>query len=443
MSSAESSPEEVARLKEEIARLKKSQEAHTSSSRGRGRWRPVVAGVLILVAAVLAPLSVLATWASGQIQDTDRYLETVAPLADDPDVQDAVAVRIEQVVFSYLDLEAVTEELVTALQRPGLPPAAAVTLNALSGPLVSGVETFIRDRIDAIVRSDAFAQAWVEANRTAHAELVAALMGETGGAVEVDRGTVSVNLAVLINTLKTQLSDAGFGIAERIPEVEASFALVQSDDLARVQQLLGVLEALALWLPVLGLTLIAAAVYVARDRSRTLVVAGLAVAVSMLLLGATLNVLRPFYLDALPASSSAAAAGAIYDQLVSFIRFALRGVLVMALTVAVVAWFNASHGTGASARRALGGGLAAARRTRSGVGMDTGRVGAALAQYRGPLRVAVVGIAALAYLAQDHPTGGTALAFVLVTGVVLLLIELLATEPDRSEAEAGVPTGAS
>lgn len=51
----------------------------------------------------------------------------------------------------------------------------------------------------------------------------------------------------------------------------------------------------------------------------------MAVAGSMLLLGLALNVIRPFHLDALPPDSSEAEAGAVYDQLVSFIRFALRG----------------------------------------------------------------------------------------------------------------------
>ena len=40
-----------------------------------------------------------------------------------------------------------------------------------------------------------------------------------------------------------------------------------------------------------------------------------------------------------------------------------------------------------------------------------------------------MGLAAVGYLAQDHPTGGTALAFVLVTAVVLLVLEVLATPP--------------
>ncbi|MCP3424279.1 hypothetical protein [Nocardioides pinisoli] len=428
---AESPEEELARLRREVADLKASQQASTAGER-RGWWRPVVSGVLILLAAVVAPLSVLATWSNGHIQDTDQYLATVAPLAKDPDVQKAVAARIEEVIFSYLDVDAAVDEVVTALEDRGLPDRAAGTLEALSGPLATGVRNFVGDRVLALVQSDAFEQAWVEANRTAHDELVAALNGDPGGAVVIDRGTVNVNLATLINTVKKQLVDAGLGIAERIPEVSASFAIVQSDDLATVQSAVGALDEFSTWLPVVGLFLIGIAVLVARDRRRTLLASGLAVAASMLLLGVTLNVLRPFYLDALPASSSAAAAGAVYDQLVSFIRVALRGVLVIALTVAVVAWLSAPHGSGASARRGLTRGVAGLRGLRSRSGLDTGRFGVALATYRGPVRAAVVGVAALGYLAQDHPTGATALAFVLVTTAVLLVIEVLAPDPDRA-----------
>ena len=402
-----------------------------------------MAGLLVAIAALLAPLSVLSTWASGQIQDTDRYLATVAPLASDPDVQAAIVVRVEQVIYSYLDLDAAVDEVVGALEDQGLPPTAAATLSALAGPLTNGIRGFIHDRITALVASDAFETAWVEANRTAHSELVAALTGEGGGSVEIDDGAVSVNLAVLINTLKGQLVEAGFGIAERIPEVAASFTIVQSDDLATVQDLLGLLDNLSTWIPVVGLALLAAAVAISRDRRRWVLVSGLAVAGSMLLLGATLNAIRPIYLDALPESSSAAAAGAIYDQLVSFIRMALRGVGIVGLTVAVVAWFSAPRGAGASARTGLVRGIDGLRRGTTRAGLKTGKLGVTLAQYRGPIRIAVVGIAAAGYLAQDHPTGGTALAFVLGTAVVLLVLAVLAADPadvpeDDSEQTAPV-----
>ena len=430
---------EIARLEQELARLKGSVPA--AQPRRGGWWRSPIVALLILMVAVLAPLSVLSTWASGQLSDTDRYLATVAPLADDPAVQEAVSARLEQVIFSYLDIEAVTEEIVAALEDRDLPPAAATALRGLAGPLEAGVRNFVGERIQAVVESDAFATAWTEANRTAHEQLVAALLGDSDGAVRIDRGAVSVDLAVLINTVKAQLSDAGFAIADRIPEVSATFAIVQSDDLATVQKLLGLLDDLSTWVPVVGLGLLALAIVIGRDRRRVVLAAGLAVAASMLLLGATLNGIRPFYLDALPESSSVEAAGAVYDQLVSFIRYALRGLLVVALTVAVVAWMSAPTGSGAAARSGLTRGIAGVRRGAARGGLSTGRFGETLAQFRTPIRAAVVGLAAVGYLAQDHPTGSTALTFVVVTAIVLLLVELLsaAPEPVPEDAPSSAP----
>ena len=49
--------------------------------------------LLIVVACVLAPLSVVSVWARGEVTDTSRYVQTVAPLASDPAVQQAVTNR--------------------------------------------------------------------------------------------------------------------------------------------------------------------------------------------------------------------------------------------------------------------------------------------------------------------------------------------------------------
>lgn len=429
------------RLRAEVARLKQEQEKEQAPAERRDRtgwWRPVVAGILVLVAALLAPLSVLATWANGQIDDTDRYIATVGPLANDPDVQKAVAARVEQVVFSYLDIDAATAALVDAINQQGLPPAAAATLQAAIGPLASGIRNFVSDQILKFVQSDAFEDAWIQANREAHSQLVAALTGK-GDAVKIENGEVTIGLATIIDAVKTQLTDAGFAIADRIPEVNATFTVFQSSDLGKVQTALGLLDDLSTWLPVIGLALLAIAVMISRDRRRVVLAAGIAVAASMLLLGLALNVIRPFYLDALPASSSAAAAGALYDQIVSFIRFALRGVLVLGVAVAVGAWLSAPRGTGAAARTGIGNGIAFVRRGGARAGMDTGRLGVFLRQYRVAVRVVTLAVAALWYLSLDHPTGDTALWFVLGVVVVLIVTEFLAAPPPAVAAAQDPP----
>jgi hypothetical protein len=433
-------PDEVARLRREVEQLRaKAASSEPDPAERRGRWRPLVAGILVAIVALLAPISVLATWARDEIEDTDRYVETITPLASDPAVQEAIANRVEQVVFSYLDVDAVTQEVVDAISAQGVPPRIATTLDAVTAPLAAGIRNFISERIEAVVQSDLFRTVWIEANRTAHAQMVAVLTGEQDGTVDVTtEGSVRVDLAALIGTVKQQLADQGFAIADRIPEVQATFTIIESENLADAQWLFALLDDVATWLPVFGLVLLAVAIFIARDRRRMVLAAGLAIAGSMLLLGTILNLARPFYLDAIPASMSADAAAAVYDTLVGFIRTALRAVAVVALTVAVVAWLSASSGAGASVRRGLVRGVDALRSGRSRAGLRTGRLGAALAEYRTSVRVAIVGAGAVLYLLQDHPTGATALVFVIVIVLLLVVAEVLATPatPPRKAAVA-------
>lgn len=429
--------EEIARLKAEVERLQTTPEA--APRRQGGWWRPLVATLLIIIAALLAPVSVLATWARDEIVDTDRYVETIGPLADDPAVQDAIAARIEQVVYSYIDIDSAVNQLAAALQSRDLPPQVEATITTLAGPLSSAIKNFINQKIEELVQSDAFSSAWVEANRVAHADLVGALTGQGGSSISIDKGQVSVNLATIINTLKTQLSDAGLTIADRIPTVNATFTLVQSDNLGKVQSGLNFLELAARWIPVIALLLFAAAIMISRDKRRAIVGVGLAIAASMILLGMALNIIRPFYLDALPEDASQAAAGVVYDQLVSFIRLALRAVLVVGLVIAAVAWLLAPSGSGAAARRGINHGVEAMRSGRTRAGLNTGRFGEVLGQYRNTIRIGIVGLGALLYLLQDHPSGATALTFVIVIAVLLVLIEVLATPPGAAEGDTEHP----
>src|SRR5215216_4323596 len=224
---------------------------------GRRRWRTIVATLLIVVACVLAPLSVAAIWTRNQVTNTDRYVATVAPLADDPAIQAAITDQITVQVFNYIDVQGLTNQVVDALAERGLTPALADQLRALAVPIANGVQSFTRSQVARVVESDAFADAWVQANRVAHAELVAALTGEGGGAVTVANDTVSVNLAPFIQTVKARLVEGGFTVAARIPEVQASFVLFQSQDISRARAAFNLLTTLGIWLPVLALVLLA------------------------------------------------------------------------------------------------------------------------------------------------------------------------------------------
>src|SRR4051794_41566542 len=114
---------ETDRLRAEVAELRARLAATSEPAPRRldpGRlWRPVVMAVCLGLVVLLAPLSVVATWAHRQVSDTDRYVATVAPLASDPAVQDAIADRITTEVLTYIDVRSLTTQVVDALGERG------------------------------------------------------------------------------------------------------------------------------------------------------------------------------------------------------------------------------------------------------------------------------------------------------------------------------------
>ena len=403
----------------------------------QGRWRPVVAGLLIFVAALLAPLSVIAIWAHDQLSNTDRYVATVAPLASDPVVQEAIVQRASNEIFARLNIGALTREAADALAAQGVPTRITDSLAGLSTPLEESVKNFVTDKVRGFVQSPEFAAAWEEANREAHVGLVAVLSGEGSDSVSVQDNKVTVRLATVIKAIQARLVASGFDLAARIPTVSAEFTLIESDQLGRTQTAYRALEAVARWLPVLGLLLLGLAVWVSRGRRKALLASGLAIAGSMLLLGVLLNVLRPIYLDSLPSTvRSHAAAGVVYDALVAFIRLNLRAVMVVALAVAAGAWIAAPTGAPLALRGWLSRAAAWTRGTVGRTGLTTGPVGAFLYTYRTPVRALVIGGGVLAYALAAHPTGAYSIAVLSVVVVLLLVHECW---PGRRQSHPATP----
>jgi hypothetical protein len=433
---------ELERLRAEVASLRSQVQAGRAGADERAappgrraprRWRTLVASLLIVVGCVLAPLSVVAVWARNQVTDTDRYLQTVSPLARDPAIQDAVADQITAQVFRYIDIQEITTQAVQALASRGLQPQLADQLGAFAGPIANGVQSFTRDQVGKVVASDAFADAWVQANRVAHAELVRAFTGEGGGAVTVENDTVSVNLAAFIETVKQRLVASGFTLAARVPEVDASFVLFQSADVARARSAFNLLNTLGVWLPVLALVLLALGVYVAKDHRRALVGAGLGVAAGMVALALGLTVFRAIYLDAVPATVLPHdAAAVLYDTIVRFLRLGLRTVLVLSLVVAGGAFLSGQAPTAVRTRQGLTDAIAWLQGGAEQAGLRTGPVGSWVYANKRALRAAAVVASALALVFWSRPTGKVV---ILLTGLLLLalaLIEFLGRPPDRT-----------
>jgi hypothetical protein len=426
--------EELARLRAEVAalRARPQPDGRVAARRTKGRWRTSVAALLIVVACVLAPLSVLAVWTRNLIGNTDRYVDTVAPLASNPDVQNAIANQITAQIFNYINVQELTTQAADALDSRGA-PRAADGLRALAGPIANGVQGFTRDQVGKVVASDAFAQAWVQANRVAHTELVKALTGEGGGAVTVKNDTVSVNLAAFIQTVKQQLTAAGFGLAARIPEVNASFTVFQSDQIPRAQSGFHLLKILGVWLPIIVLVLIAIGVYVAKSHRRALVGAALGLVIAMFVLALGLALFRGIYLDSVPSNILPHdAAAALYDTIVRFLRLGLRTVVVLGLVVAAGAFLTGPSVTAARTRQGLARGIGWLRSGATSVGFRTGPVGTWVQEHKPLLRGAAVALVGLMLVFWGRPTGKVVIFLTALLLFLLAVIEFLGQPATRA-----------
>ncbi|WP_454042066.1 hypothetical protein [Cellulosimicrobium sp. Marseille-Q8652] len=445
--------ERLAALERENAALRRRLEtAEVATPTGRTPVRPegarphrlraVACVVLLTLGALLAPAGAVAAWAQRELTDTERYVETVGPLASDPVVQSAVAGRLTEAVMSRIDVSALLDDVVGGLEENDIAPRATRALSALEAPLTSGVESFVRSAADRVVQSDAFEEAWVQANRVAHQQLVAVMRGEDGEVLQVGAdGQLSIQLSGMIEILKQRLVDRGLDVAANIPEIDASFTIVQTSQLVQVQNRYAQLVVLTTWLPWVALGLLAAGVLVATHRLRALVVAGLALAAAMVLLGIALAVARGLYLNALSGQVARLdAAEIVFDQVVSFLRLTLRTVGVLGLVVALAAYLGGSSASARSLRSGLARIGDSGRDWAANRGVTSGPVGDWLARYKTFVRVVVVAIGALVLLLAGQPTPALVVGTAVVAGVVLLVVELLARPAPAQPAQPVQPT---
>ena len=445
---------EVTRLRARVAELE--EQLATASTREttppgpapRSSWWAVLSSLCLVLGCVLAPVSVASVWVHNILADTDTYVETVAPIAEEPAVQAALADEVTAVVLDNLDLRQLTSDALTSLSEvEGIPPRVAATLPALAVPISSGIESFTHDQVQRALASDRFATVWAEVNRVAHEQVVRLLEGEQGGAVSAQGDTITLNLGPVIEQVSQQMVDAGFTLASKIPTVDHEFTLVQSDAVTKAQSAYRLLDTLGTWLPFVSLGLIAAGVLLARDRWRALVRGALGVTAAMVLLGVGLALARTWYVNTTPADIlTSEAAGEVFDDLVRFLRTSLRAVAVLGLVVAVAAFLSGRSPQAARARGGLERGFARLRRSgERATGWEVGPLGTWITAHRRALRVTVVGLGAVVLLVWSTPTAWvvlwTALAVVLALGILQLLSAPAGAPGTARATSADAPPG--
>lgn len=419
---------ELERLRAENAALQQqvgeSGQKPTGGQGWRRRWLSITCAVL---AGIFLPLSVITVWARDTVLNTNDYVATVAPLADDEDIQESVTFRVTEVIAEEADFEGLAEE--------ALPEDAAI----LAGPIASGAESLISQVVAEVVGSDQFATLWKEANRTAHEGIVALATGRESDAISTSDGRVVLKLGSLAEEAVANLDERlGTDLADKIPaeDLDAEVVLFESDELADVQDQVRWFDRLSWFTLILAIAFLVGTVLFAEDRRLGVRRVGLAVAIPML--GGLLAYAwgRDVYTNGLPDDvHNPAAATAIFDILTRFVLRAFRTLLVVGLLLLLGAWVTGPSPHAARVRDwwdALLG-----RAGERGADRDVGPVPIAVAEHERSFLLATAALGFLALVLWTHPTGMVVLLIVIVTLLVMGAIRLVAEGARRSQATHG------
>lgn len=306
--------------------------ATSTSPKRRIGVRSIAALLALILGLVLLPIGTVTYWGHRTVTDSERYLETMQPLAYDEDVQDSVSTFLTDKIEEQVDPEALVNQLFAGLleQYP--------SLKALV-PVVSGaIDSLIAQVVDRLVRSDQFKQLWDLANVAAQKSLMAILEGRDDGPVSLQGDEVVLDISSLIDQVKQGLVDRGFSAAANInvPEADRQIVLLEAPQLAQIRTIYSLTSPVAAGLIYVAILLLVLAAVLARRRPRMVAWAGGGAAVVGGLLVVGLGVGQGAFVNTLEGTPFAKASQTFYDQLLKFLyngSYALvaLGIIVMAV----------------------------------------------------------------------------------------------------------------
>lgn len=382
------------------------------------RW--IFSVLLLVVAALLVPLAITGVWAKNQVSNTERYVQTVAPLAKDAAIQRAVADRTSKAITDAVDVPKLLDEAIG--------PKAQV----LAPPIEAAFDNVVDTVTLKLAKSQQFDKLWVTANREAHSQLVKALEGNKNAASD----SVAVDLSGTLAKAAEKLKSVGVPLTlDATTSKGTTLELYSSEQIGKVRGYYRMATTAATVAPWAVVVLLLLAAFVAPNRRQGAIGAGLALAVGAALLLGGFGIGRELFITN---ARSAAAAADLFDILVRFVRSATRAVLALGVVVALLGWSFGPSKAATGLRRALGRATNAAGDAASAHGMGGGKAGHWAREHRGALQMLVGVVAAVTLIAWSRPTANVVLWIALAASLGLLLIEVVVrTAGDSSPAAVG------
>ena len=320
--------------------------APTSDQRHFGLLHRVISWVLVVLVAVLMPLSVVSVWSVRTVTDTNRYVSTMAPLIENPAVQTYLATEATDQLFKAVDVQGYFE--------------SKVFVPAIATLLTNELRTFTIKAVDGIISTPQFTTIWDAENRFTHALAIKVLSGDATSATDHAQA-LEVKLQALVLKAITVLAQHHVTLFNPIVQyVKAHGAgnvvIATGRQLSQAQKIFRLVNELKWLLPISTVVLAAVALLIGPHRRKVLLRLLVGSFVAMVLLAVGLRIGRGVFVA--HALSDPAAAAAIWQILLRYLRDAITSMLWLLGVGIAVTWLTgpsrAATWLRASARRGAG-----------------------------------------------------------------------------------------
>jgi hypothetical protein len=308
------SAQDLDAMQAELVQLRQQVDEHQVAARARQRrGRGWAVGLLLVLGLVLLAAGNVTFWLRGTVLNTNRWVSAVGPLSQNKTVANAVSIYAVGGLFDLVDVEQAIGEAV--------PPKYSF----LRGVIARSLQNLAQDTATSLIQSDQFNTVWVGLNRAAHRAIIGVLRGN-GDLVYLRDGQLTVDLS---DALKFVTDSFNLGELEPLQDVQTRFVLLESRQVAAVQQGLGLVDGVGLVMPLLALGSLFLAWLLSLWRRRTVLWIGIGVGITMVLSLIAFALTQPAVLASIPDPFVRLLAGEIWDVVV-------RGLYVQTILVLVV-----------------------------------------------------------------------------------------------------------
>lgn len=292
-----------------------------------GFMKAFFTGIFIVLTCLTMAGAVLASWIHYTALDTARFVEAVAPLVKNPEVDKAISREAVNRLFERFDLTRRIEQEIQSLPEP---------LKSQAERGAAGARNLAQILTAQVLKSGPFQKGWREILSTAHSEAIQGI-GENGPVRVNEQGEVVLDVSLLLTSVKDRLASNGFEFLKNldIPSGLGRIVLYKNSQLGNIKKIVNTLDDFFLVLPFGAVVLLILASFVADDTRRTVIRASVGIIIVLAALVIGLKGMQYHYINPISDLTNRGAAMAAASRLQGGLDLTALGIIILSILTVV------------------------------------------------------------------------------------------------------------